>query len=47
LVVAPLHHNFGMMVGMKQRYRFYPHPHQQVALAKAFLITQLAPHRTD
>lgn len=29
---------FGMVVGMKQRYRFrlYPHPHQQVALAKAF-----------
>jgi putative transposase len=27
-----------MMVGMKQRYRFrlYPHPHQQVALARAF-----------
>jgi putative transposase len=27
-----------MVVGMKQRYRFrlYPHPHQQVALARAF-----------
>jgi putative transposase len=27
-----------MMVGVKQRYRYrlYPHPHQQVALAKAF-----------
>jgi len=27
-----------MVVGMKQRYRYrlYPHPHQQVALAKAF-----------
>lgn len=27
-----------MIVGMKQRYRFrlYPHPHQQVALARAF-----------
>lgn len=37
-MVAPLHPNFGMVVGMKQRYRYrlYPHPHQQVALAKAF-----------
>ena len=33
-----MHHNFGMMVGVKQRYRYrlYPHPHQQLALAKAF-----------
>jgi putative transposase len=38
MVVAPLHRNVGMMVGVKQRYRYrlYPHPHQQVALAKAF-----------
>ena len=37
-MAAPLHRNVGMMVDVKQRYRYrlYPHPHQQVSLAKAF-----------
>jgi hypothetical protein len=38
MMVFPLHRNFRMMVGVKQRYSYhlYQHPDQKIALAKAF-----------